>query len=139
MAKEIKAEAAQVAENPYADIEKKIEAMLLAAEEKASKIIASARATQGESGHIPYEKRSDVAAEIARGEENVPLRLFRDNERYKDDVYVSIGGKNVLIKRGEPVMVKRKFRNIIDQSKRQNAHALDYIEGLAGKNVQYQG
>ena len=49
-------------------------------------------------------------------EEYVPVRLFKDNDRYKDDVFVSCNGERVQIKRGETVMIKRKFAEILEQS-----------------------
>ncbi len=125
--------------DPYADIEARIEEMLKKAEEKAASIIESAKATAEGGGHIPYEKRPEIIAEIKRGEEEVPVHLFKDTDKYKDDVYVSVGSDNILIKRGIDVKIKRKYKNIIEQSKKQNMDAMNYIESLAGKNVEYKG
>ena len=33
-------------------------------------------------------------------EEYVSVKLFRDNGRYRDDVYVAVNGQNCIIKRG---------------------------------------
>lgn len=68
-----------------------------------------------------------VAAENARLDEYVDVELFRDGDRYKDDVFVAVGGENCLIKRGEPVRVKRKFALALEQSRRQDVAAAAYI------------
>ena len=51
-------------------------------------------------------------------EEREPITLFRDNDQYKDDVLVFVNGESCRIKRGERVMVKRKFLNVIEESER---------------------
>ncbi len=53
-------------------------------------------------------------------EELVPVLLFKDNERYKSDVFVAVNGDRVQIKRGETVMVKRKFAEVLEQSQDQD-------------------
>ncbi len=68
-----------------------------------------------------------VAVENARLEEYVDVELFRDGDRYKDDVFVAVGGENCLIKRGEPVRVKRKFALALEQSRRQDVAAAALI------------
>lgn len=54
------------------------------------------------------------------GDELVQIRLFRDNDKYKDDVFVAVNGESVQIKRGETVSVKRKFAEVLEQSERQD-------------------
>lgn len=56
-------------------------------------------------------------------EEYIAIKLFKDNDRYKDDVYVAINGKNCVIKRGEWVKIKRKFALVLDQSEIQDSKA----------------
>ena len=60
--------------------------------------------------------------------EYVAVKLFRDNDRYKDDVYVAVNGHNCLIKRGEWVKVKRKFALVLDQSEIQDMQTAEYLE-----------
>ena len=55
--------------------------------------------------------------------EEVPLTLFKDNDRYKDDVYVNVNGESCLIKRGVEVKVKRKFAHVLEESARRTAIA----------------
>lgn len=61
-------------------------------------------------------------------EEYVSVKLFKDNDRYKDDVYVAVNGKNCIIKRGEWVKIKRKFALVLDQSEIQDMKTSSFIE-----------
>ena len=67
-------------------------------------------------------------AEQAYLEEYIAIKLFKDNDRYKDDVYVAINGKNCVIKRGEWVRIKRKFALVLDQSEIQDSKAAALME-----------
>ena len=60
--------------------------------------------------------------------EYVAVKLFRDNDRYKDDVYVAVNGHNCLIKRGEWVKIKRKFALVLDQSEIQDMQTAEMLE-----------
>lgn len=46
----------------------------------------------------------------------VKLTLFYDAERYVDDVFVSLNGKNYLIKRGVEVEVPYEVAQILNRS-----------------------
>lgn len=61
-------------------------------------------------------------------EEYISVKLFKDNDRYKDDVYVAVNGKNCIIKRGEWVKIKRKFALVLDQSEIQDMKTAEFIE-----------
>ena len=61
-------------------------------------------------------------------EEYVEVQLFKDGKDYRDDVFVSCNGENCLIKRGVPVMIKRKFALILEQSARQDVSAAEYAQ-----------
>ena len=60
--------------------------------------------------------------------EPVAVKLFRDNDRYRDDVYVAVNGHNCLIKRGEWVKIKRKFALVLDQSEIQDMKTAEMLE-----------
>ncbi|MEG1942786.1 MAG: hypothetical protein RR049_03140 [Angelakisella sp.] len=62
------------------------------------------------------------------GEELVRVRLFKDGEKYKDDVFVAVNGERVQIRRGEDVMVKRKFADVLEQSMRQDTATANMID-----------
>ncbi len=60
--------------------------------------------------------------------ETVAVKLFRDNDRYRDDVYVAVNGHNCVIKRGEWVKIKRKFALVLDQSEIQDMKTAEMLE-----------
>ena len=60
--------------------------------------------------------------------ELVAVKLFRDNDHYKDDVYVAVNGHNCIIKRGEWVKIKRKFALVLDQSEIQDMKTAEMLE-----------
>lgn len=70
-----------------------------------------------------------------RDNERVQITLFRDGKEYKDDVYVAVNGENCLIKRGQPVWVKRKFVKVYEQSLRQQTAANEYAESMHNEYV----
>ena len=49
-------------------------------------------------------------------EELVPVKLFKDGDKYKDDVFVAVNGEHCKIQRGKTVMIKRKFARVLEQS-----------------------
>ena len=65
------------------------------------------------------------------GEETVPIQLFKDGGKYKDDVFVSVsnrdGGENCLIQRGTVVEVKRTFAQVLWDSQAQDARTAELI------------
>ena len=63
-------------------------------------------------------------------DELVEVRLFKDNERYKDDVFVAVNGESCLIKRGETVKIKKKFALAIDDAIRQQEYAANISDSI---------
>lgn len=74
---------------------------------------------------IPEELEANTAPDP---EELVTVELFRDNEKYKDDVFVSVNGERVQIKRGVPVQIKRKFAEVLEHSHAQDMATARMIE-----------
>jgi N-dimethylarginine dimethylaminohydrolase len=75
------------------------------------------------------ERAREQAREYERYlNEYISVKLFRDNDRYKDDVYVAVNGNNCIIKRGEWVRVKRKFALVLDASEIQDMRTAEYLE-----------
>ena len=66
--------------------------------------------------------------EIERNAEYVEVKLFKDNEKYTDDVYVAVGNQNCIIKRGVPVKIKRKFYLALMQQEEQDIKAARLME-----------
>lgn len=75
------------------------------------------------------QKSTRFAAEEKWLNEYVEIKLFKDNEKYKDDVYVAINGKNCLIKRGVWTRIRRKFALLLDQSEIQDLRTAELIAG----------
>lgn len=53
-------------------------------------------------------------------EELVTVQLFKDGDKYRDDLYVAVNGERILIQRGVPVQIKRKFAEVIEHSQYQD-------------------
>ncbi len=63
--------------------------------------------------------------------EYISVKLFRDNDKYKEPVYVAVNGQNCVIKRGEWVKVRRKFALVLDQSEVQDLRTTAMMEQQA--------
>lgn len=108
------------------DLKKEIQAILDEAKAEAKRIVEGAKASV--SGELSPEEKEKRKKQADYMEELVEVELFKDNGKYSDDLYVSVNGDNCVIKRGEPVMVKRKFKAVIDQGKRQDQLTSRLIE-----------
>lgn len=73
----------------------------------------------------------DISENEKRMQELVEIRLFKDNGKYKDDVFVAVNGKAWQIRRGETVKVPRFVKEVLDSSLSQDQYAAKYAEGLA--------
>lgn len=62
--------------------------------------------------------------------EYVPIKLFCDGDKYKNDVFVAVNGESCLIQRGTEVMVKRKFALALDNGASQDAEAAKIAAGF---------
>lgn len=72
----------------------------------------------------PYK---ETKAEIKKANEPVTIRLFKDSDKYKSDVFVCINGESWLIKRGESVQVPRKVADVLALADDQIGAAADVI------------
>lgn len=59
-----------------------------------------------------------------RKEEKVKIRLFKDNTRYKNDVFVGVNGRSYVIRRGEEVEVPAEVAEVLEHSAAQDQAAL---------------
>lgn len=62
-----------------------------------------------------------------REEKSVTIKLFKDNDRYKDDVFVAVNGKGYVIKRGVEVEVPESVKEVLDNSAAQEQRAVEYM------------
>ena len=90
--------------------------MLEMAKAEAAKIVAQAKESVGMDPQLEEKRKAD----LARGEEYVEVKLFKDNGRYKDPVFVAVNGENCVIERGVRVKIKRKFAEVLDNSDNQD-------------------
>lgn len=109
-----------------ADVTKQVEAMLAQAKAEAEKIVADAKASV--SGELTEEQKKANEERKAYWDELVEVKLFKDNNKYKDDVFVSVNGENCVIKRGVRVKIKRKFADVLDKSDMQDYETSMLIE-----------
>ncbi|NLE57156.1 MAG: hypothetical protein GX616_02260 [Planctomycetes bacterium] len=76
----------------------------------------------------PTATKQRNRAEADRMNELVEVRLFKDNNEYKDPVFVSINGKNMVIERGVTVKIPRNYALVLEQSHEQGIAAANYEE-----------
>lgn len=106
----------------------KVDDMLSTAKEEAAEIVSSAIDTINVE-RVP-ETVDEKAAFEAYQNERVSIKLFKDTDRYKDDVLLILNGERCLIQRGVYVTIKRKFLEVIDVSEMQDAQTASLIEGF---------
>ena len=112
------------------ELRSQMQAMLAEAKAEAAALVEEARA---EAARIAAEAKGtpagmtaeEKAAYEAYMNEEVEVKLFRDNDRYRDPVFVGCNGETIAIQRGEKVKIRRKFAEILDNSDKQ-----DYETGL---------
>jgi hypothetical protein len=63
--------------------------------------------------------------------EMVEIELFKDSKDYKDDVFVCVNGKDMVIKRGVKVKVSKAYAEVLEHSKVQDTATAKMIEDKA--------
>ena len=130
---------AEETKNPLEEIEE-LKKKLAAAEKKAK--TAEKRAEEAELQLVtqPLQAnepvmpgRAKTVAEILAEEEKVEFTLFKDDGKYKDDLYVCVGGMSYQIKRGVPVKVPKSVYEAIRNSEKQDREAADRLAALREK------
>ena len=58
--------------------------------------------------------------------ELITVKLFKDNNRYKDDVFVAVNGVGMIVPRGIEVKIPRKYAEALFNSEQQNSFAAWY-------------
>ena len=94
----------------------KMEAMLAEASKKAEEMVKAAEARVAELENSKKNVSEETAKANAELEEYVEVKLFKDNDKYKDDVFVAVNGETCRIKRGVKVKIKKKFALVLEQS-----------------------
>lgn len=123
----------KAADKAVAAAEKEKEAALDAAEKAKAEAAELAAAAEKKADTGIFIKNAD-AEQQKREElekylkEEVTLELFKDNERYKDDVFVAVNGKTYQIKRGVPVKVPRNVALVLERSRKQDLKTTEMIQ-----------
>lgn len=94
------------------------------AKAEANKIIAEAKA---EAEVLKNESSNQNPEEL------VPVRLFKDNYKYKDDVFVAVNGRSFQIRRGQTVMVPAYVAEVLEQSMAQDNATANLIEAESSR------
>lgn len=63
-------------------------------------------------------------------EPKVKIKLFLDNDKYKDDVFVGVNGRTYLIKRGVEVEVPKSVAKVLEDSGAQQQYAYSHMRDL---------
>ena len=71
-----------------------------------------------------------ILANEAYMNEPVTIKLFKDNGKYRDDVYVSVNDRSYLIKRGVEVTVPRFVEAVLRNSLAQDEYVASLVEKL---------
>ena len=103
-----------------AAVQAQVAAMLAEAKAEAAKIVDDAKKAVNAPCGMTEE---EMAAHQAYMNEEVEIKLFKDNDRYRDPVFVGCNGETIAIERGVRVKVKRKFAEILDNSEHQDYEA----------------
>lgn len=114
-------------------LRKEIEELKQAYEEKLASLSGEQDERAREASEQSEKFKSFLREQEAWLNEYVEVRLFKDNEKYKDDVYVAINGKNCVIRRGVWTRIRRKFALLLDQSEIQDLRTAELMEREAGR------
>lgn len=76
-----------------------------------------------------------IEQENAYYNELVPVKLFKDNDKYKDDVFVAVNGVGMIVPRGIEVKIPRKYAVALDNSQIQDGESAQYQMDLSSKSA----
>lgn len=77
---------------------------------------------------------TQAAAPQAENPELVSIKLFKDNSRYKGDLFVSVNGVNYQLQRGVTVRVPPEVAEVIQHSMEQDEASAARLEGIVQKS-----
>lgn len=69
-------------------------------------------------------------SEKKRAMQPAEIELFQDNDKYKDDVYIGVNGKSVIVQRGKRVQTTQAVKDVIDHMKEQTISGAKHLKGL---------
>ena len=77
------------------------------------------------------EKKTAAPVETPVDDGMVEIELYKDNDKYKNDVFVCVNGKSMQIKRGERVRIPKAFAEVLDNAEAQRKFAGRTIDRLS--------
>lgn len=80
------------------------------------------------------KKFETIEQENAYYNELVTVKLFKDNDKYKDDVFVAVNGVGMIVPRGVEVKIPRKYAVALDNSQIQDGESAQYQMDLSSKS-----
>lgn len=83
-----------------------------------------------EQGSVMSSADENKQKAIDRMKELVPITLFKDNGKYKDDLVVQLAGVAYQIKRGVQVMIPRAVYDIVIRSQQQDQKTANMLDSL---------
>ena len=105
--------------------------MLAQAKAEAEKIVEDAKtAAQPKVAGMTEEEKAEYDK---RMDELVEVKLFKDNNKYKEPVFVGVNGETIAIERGVRVEIKRKFAEVLDNSDNQDYETSMLIEAKSSE------
>ncbi len=75
--------------------------------------------------------KSSKKKEVDYYDELVSIKLFKDNSKYKDDVFVAVNGVGMIVPRGKEVKIPRKYVEALKNSEIQDGFAAEYSADLS--------
>ena len=97
---------------------------------RLEKEIEELKAALGKKEMEETAKMSAVLINEEYMKQPVTIKLFKDNGRYRDDVYVSVNDRSFLIKRGVEVTVPRFVEQALKNSLSQDEYVASLVEKL---------
>ena len=80
-------------------------------------------------------ENKEIKKDAAYYSELVTVKLFKDNDKYKDDVFVAVNGVGMIVPRGKEVHIPRKYAIALKNSEAQDSFAAQHSMELA-KNAE---
>lgn len=90
-------------------------------------------ATRKKTAQEIQEEKELVEERAPKGVEKVKIKLFRDNDRYTESVYVAVNGESYMVPRGVEVEVPVYIAEALQTSMDQDQATAEKIMGLETK------
>lgn len=94
------------------------------------KEVKTLKAALKEKETVNKAKSNNISANEDYMKQPVTIKLFKDNGKYRDDVYVNVNDRSYLIKRGVEVTVPRFVEQALKSSLSQDEYVASLVEKL---------